>query len=82
MYTVEADLPIQQQIDALPADALASFAEVRVVLETAPWSGRSLRKENPQGEVRAHAFGRTGMVVYVILESQRRVELVSVVWAG
>jgi hypothetical protein len=82
VYTVEADSSVQQEIDALPAEALASFAEVRVVLETAPWSGRALRKVNPQGEVRTHAFGRTGIVVYVILERQRRVELVRIVWAG
>jgi hypothetical protein len=39
VYSVESDLSVQQQIDALPAEALATLAEVRVVLETDPGAG-------------------------------------------
>ncbi len=40
MYTVETDGQAKHQVDALPAEALTAYAELRVVLETAPWSGR------------------------------------------
>lgn len=68
MYTVETDGEAQQQIDALPVDALAAYAELRVVLETAPWSGRPYHRDNPRGAVRVRAFGTHGMAVYLILD--------------
>ncbi len=60
MYTVETDGPAQHQVDALPAEALAAYTELRVVLETAPWSGRPYHRDNPQGAVRARSFGTHG----------------------
>jgi hypothetical protein len=82
VYTVVTDEPAQQQIDALPAEALAAYAELRVVLETAPWSGRAYRRENPSGAVRIHAFGGRGQAVYLILDDQRRVDVLLVQWVG
>ena len=38
-YTVTTDDQSQQQVEALPAEALVPFAEARAVLEVAPWSG-------------------------------------------
>ncbi|MGB6164245.1 MAG: hypothetical protein WCF33_05275 [Pseudonocardiaceae bacterium] len=66
----------------MPVEALAAYAELRVVLETDPWSGRSINRDNPQGAVRVGLFGTHGMVVYLILEDQRRVEVLLVQWAG
>ncbi|MDQ2708595.1 MAG: hypothetical protein M3Z25_13570, partial [Actinomycetota bacterium] len=63
MFTVETDGPAQQQVDALPAEALAAYAELRVVLETAPWSGRPYHRDNPHGALRTHTFGTHGQVV-------------------
>jgi hypothetical protein len=40
LYSVVNDEQAQPHVDALPAEALGAFAEVRVLLETAPWSGR------------------------------------------
>lgn len=82
MYTVETDGSAQQQIDALPAAALAAYAELRVVLETAPWSGRPYHRDNPDGAVRSHTFGTSGLAVYLILDDQRRVDVLLVQWAG
>lgn len=82
MYTVETDAAAQQQIDALPAEALAGYAELRVVLETAPWSGSPYRRDNPEGALRVHAFGSHGLVSYLILEEQRRVDVLGVQWVG
>gem|GEM_PF-3218942 len=58
LYSVAADEQVQHQIDALPADALASFAELRVLLEVSPWSGDPINDRNSAGPVRIVAFGR------------------------
>lgn len=57
MYRVTTDEPSQPQIDALPPEALAPFAETRVVLEVAPWGGDSLNDDNPDAPVRSLTFG-------------------------
>lgn len=82
MYAVDTDGQAQQQIDALPTDALSSYAELRVVLETAPWSGRPYHRDNPDGALRSHPFGTAGLAVYLILDDQRRVDVLSVQWVG
>ena len=83
MYLVETDGQAKPQVDALPAEALAPFAELRVVLETSPWTGRSINvRSNPDAAVRVLSFGSFGQVVYLILEEQRRVDILMVQWAG
>ncbi len=82
MYTVTTDDQAKHQVDALPAEALSTYAELRVILETAPWSGRPYHRGNPQGAVRARSFGTHGMVVYLIVEDQRRVDVLLVLWVG
>jgi hypothetical protein len=82
VYTVEHDGPAQQQVDAPPAEALADYAELRVVLETAPWSGHPYHRDNPGGALRTHTFGTHGQVVYLILDDQRQVEVLMVQWVG
>lgn len=49
MYRVETDERAQEQVDALPAEALAYYAELRTVLELDPYSGAPLSKDNPEG---------------------------------
>ncbi|MGQ0467438.1 MAG: hypothetical protein ACT4QG_19245 [Sporichthyaceae bacterium] len=80
MYAVELAGEAPRQVEALPAAALAFFAELRVVLETAPWSGAPYRNDNPDGPVRTAAFGEGGLIAYLILERQRRVEIFEVFW--
>ena len=84
MYRVTTDEHSQPQIEALPPNAGASFAEARVVLEVSPWSGESLNAANPAAGVRTLTFGPTGqgMVTYLILEDQRRVDILDVLWIG
>lgn len=82
MYIVETDGQAQHQIAALPSDALTAYAELRVVLETAPWSGRPYHRDNPDGPVRVRAFGTFSLAVYLILEDQRRVDVLLVQWVG
>lgn len=82
MYRVTTDEHSQPQIEALPQDVGASFTEARVVLEVSPWSGESLNAANPDAGVRTLTFGPTGqgMITYLILEDQRRVDILDVLW--
>ena len=84
MYSVETDVEALPEIEALPVDALAAYAELMVVLETAPWSGSLLNRDRPSANMRSHIFGRRGqgMVIYYVLEDQRRVIVVRVMWLG
>jgi hypothetical protein len=84
VYRVEADDRTRQQIEALLVHALAAYAELRTLLEVGPWSGDPVNDKNPGGAVRTLTFGRhhEGMVTYLILENQRRVDVLSVLWMG
>jgi hypothetical protein len=46
LYTVTTDNQSQQQVEALPAEVLAPFAEARAVLEVAPWRGMPYNNES------------------------------------
>jgi len=81
VYTVETDERTDQQIVALPA-ALAAFAQARALVEIHPWSGDPIHRYNPKGAVRTLAFGSAGMIIYLVLEDLRRVDLLEVLWAG
>lgn len=83
MYTVTLDDQSEPQVDALPPAALAPFAELRTMLEVAPWNGDPLNKLKPDSPMRTWTFGpnHEGMTVYLILDDQRRVDLLTVVWA-
>ena len=80
LYSVSLAGVAPAQVDALPAKALASFAELRVLLETVPWAGKAYRRDYPEGPVRTAAFGEGGLATYLILERQRRVEIFEVLW--
>ena len=82
MYRVTTDEQSQPQIDGLPREALGPLAEARAVLEVAPWGGDSLNDDNPEAPVRSLAFGpiRQGLVTYLIVERQRRVDVLDVLW--
>jgi hypothetical protein len=84
LYTVTTDNQSQQQIEALPAEALALFAEACAVLEVAPWSGVPYNKRKPGSPMRALTFGPDGQgdVVYLILDDLRRVDILVVIWLG
>jgi hypothetical protein len=56
VYRVVTDELSQQQIEALPAEALAAVAELRILLEVQPWSGEPLHTKNPHG-VQTISFG-------------------------
>ncbi|GAA3604461.1 hypothetical protein GCM10022223_20120 [Kineosporia mesophila] len=82
MYAVELLPEMREQLEDLSVSAVASFTEVLVMLEVGPWSGDSLNRERPENNMRSVAFGpeRQGLVVYLILEDQRRVIPLSLTW--
>lgn len=69
---------------ALPTSALLPLFDVLTVLQVAPWSGEPHHKDNPDGAVRRLLFGPqgAGVLVYLILENTRQVEVVTLLWAG
>lgn len=81
-YTLDIDPLAAQQIAALPPPALAALAEAVAVLEVLPWNGLPLNRDNPDGAVRQLPFGTVGMITYLILDRQRRVDVLIITWAG
>lgn len=84
MYELNDD-DVAEQIAGLPVEALAAFAELRVTLEVAPWSGAPIRAGNPGGAVRFLGFSAgagDGFVYYLVLDEQRRVDLLRLLWFG
>lgn len=82
MYTVETDEQSDEQVCALPQAALAAFAEARAMLEVSPWSGLPIINSKPDGPLRVLPFGNSGLITYLIVDRQRRVALLDVLWAG
>ena len=83
MYRVNTDEWVQQQVDHLPVEMFASYAEVRTLLEIKPWSGDPVNGQYPDAPVRMLTFGHgSGLVTYLILDDQRRVDVLQVVWLG
>ncbi|HEY9417368.1 MAG TPA: hypothetical protein VIQ30_21615 [Pseudonocardia sp.] len=82
MYRIVTDGVIPHQIAALPGVALAGYAQTLAVLELVAWNGDPINADNPAGNVRVLPFGDVGMVIYLILEDQQRVDVVEVIWGS
>jgi hypothetical protein len=72
-----------EQIAALPDEALGYYAQVIDVLELAPWSGDPYNMSNPDGAMRQLVFGPggKGMVTYLVLDDQQRVDVLRILWS-
>lgn len=81
-YSLDIDPLAERQIAALPQAALTAMADALDVLELVPWNGMPVNEANPDGAVRQLPFGDTGMITYLILDEQQRVDLLIVTWAG
>lgn len=82
LYQVTTDDKSQHQIGALPPEALTPFAEARAALELAPWNGMPYHSHRPSTPMRTISFGPHGKgeIVYLILDDQRRVDILVVLW--
>ncbi|HEX3783424.1 MAG TPA: DUF6247 family protein [Pseudonocardiaceae bacterium] len=81
MYRIVPDAEVIDQIAALPAKALPLFAETIEVPRLVPKNGSLLHSANPDG-LREVFFGPGGKLTYLVLEDQREVHLLRLVWAG
>jgi hypothetical protein len=81
-YSLDIDPLAEQQIAALPQSALTALADALTVLELVPWNGLPVNEANLDGAVRHLPFGGLGMITYLILDDQQRVDLLIVTWAG
>ncbi|TLW89229.1 hypothetical protein FFT09_22630 [Saccharomonospora piscinae] len=83
VYRIVVDERVQAQLDALPAEALSAYLELRSTLETVPSSGRPLHPAKPHG-VLTFVFGPhgEGLVFYLVLDFDERVEVLDVRWLG
>lgn len=84
MYRIVPDPAAREGVAALPDAALPGYAEVLDVLRLKPWGGRSISDANPDGEVRQFVFGPGGfgIVDYLIVEHDREVHILRVLWGG
>ena len=81
-YSLDIDPLADQQIAALPQAALAALVDALTVVELVPWNGLPVNDSNPDGPVRQLPFGGLGMITYLVLDDQQRVDLLIVTWAG
>lgn len=83
-YTIEVHPEAQAAIEALPPRGLHALVEVFALLELSPWTGPSVNPlANPDAPLRNLPFGAAnGMVTYLVLEREREVHIVSLLWAG
>lgn len=83
MYRVEpVGDDVQASIDALPAELLTEFAELRVALEVSPTTvGQPYKLSNPGGGLRSVTFGPGGCVtvVFGVIDYLRLVSIVMVI---
>lgn len=84
MYTVETDDDAAKQVAALPESALPAYAEVRSLLEIAPYSGEPYNQQHPDAGMRTITFGPHGQGVtyYLMLDHQRRVVILRALWVA
>lgn len=84
MYRIVVYPEAADQIAALPADALHSYADVLGALELTPWNGPPLHEDNPAGAVRRWDFGpgHAGQAIYLVLDEQQEVHVMLVQWFG
>lgn len=84
MYSVEWEQDAVSQLAALPSETLPFFAELVTVLQIEPWSGDAYDRQRADANMRTHAVGKhgEGLVIYLILDDQRRVVVLRILWAG
>ena len=80
MYQLGLEPIAEEQIKALPQEALQPLAELFTLLETAPWSGQPFNRANPRGNMLTHVFGEGGLATYIVLEEQREVYVLRIEW--
>jgi len=80
-YTLDIDPVARAQIRALPAAGAAALTDALKVLELVPERGEPLNADNPYGGLYQLPFGSgCGLITYLPLADQDRVDLLMVTW--
>jgi hypothetical protein len=84
VYTVEPYPEAEEAIAALPQVARADYRDAVEVIRIVSWNGRPYVSTKPDGPMRQLVFGPGGygMVTYLVLEDEQRVDVLRVQWAG
>lgn len=84
MYRLVTHDQAREQVTALPAEALPGSAGTLGVMKLVPCNGRPRNEANPDGPVRQLVFGPGGygLVTYLIMERDQRVDVLEVPWAS
>jgi hypothetical protein len=82
VYSIKPDPRSRADVAALPDAALRPYLELLDTLRIDPWSGPSFVPENPTSAIRTMPFGSAGLATYLILEDQKRVDMLAVNWVG
>jgi hypothetical protein len=83
MYRIGTDDEVNAQVEALPDELLPYYAQLLDLLELAPWHSEPYSNAKPDGVMRKMMFGPPGRMaeaIFLVLERDRRVEIVRVVW--
>jgi len=80
VYRIETYSDAIEQIATLPDDALADYAQVLGVLELVPWNGARCATTTPTAPFGPCRSAGPGLVTYLILDDQRRVDVLNIVW--
>ncbi|MDN5749937.1 MAG: hypothetical protein L0H64_15705 [Pseudonocardia sp.] len=82
MYSYDILPEVRDYVDGMPVAALASYAELIGFMELTPWDAPAYRQDKPDANMRKMLFGpgSEDIAVYLILDEQRRVIVVSVTW--
>jgi hypothetical protein len=79
-YRLDLD-EVRQTITTLPVEALSPLQSIWAFLELTPWAGSPWRAFNPEGAVRFVIFGEgRGTLIYLVLEDQRTVDVLEILW--
>jgi len=82
-YTLDIDPLARAQIRELPPAGAAALPDALAVLELVPERGEPLNADNPDGGVYQLTFGNgCGLITYLLLTGQRRVDVLVVKWVG
>jgi hypothetical protein len=83
VYEVRSSDAVDEQSAALPPAAAASLVELREALSLSPWTWPPYTAAYPEGSMRTATFADgAGIVYFLILEDQRLVDLLDVIWLG
>lgn len=72
-----------EKVHDLPQDGRARVDGVLGVLSVAPWNSSPMSESNPAGQYRFVPFSVSsgyGFVTFVVMEAERRVSLVNLLW--